>query len=318
MSTNFDASMRRGMTRGSSSLLNLKSAEEVRLNVSIKQQREIRSLYKRLAQQAQEQAEKLKSKNNISSVLRQEYLNKLANQLTDANDEADQEIDQIIRSSMKTTAQGVVDAQRKFLSKIGMFGIEGAFSHVPNQIVTSIATGNIYDDNWSLSAAIWGMSKKTHKDIDKIIAEGVALNKSAYDIAKDLERYVNPLARKEWDWSKVYPGTNRVIDYNAQRLARTMVAHAYQQSLEKTCEKNPFVTGYKWVSANSDRTCELCKERDGKIYEKGDLPLDHPNGLCTFIAVIPDSMTDISNRLADWAKGKSDSALDEFAKSLKK
>ena len=235
-----------------------------------------------------------------------------------ASDEVGQEIDRVIRSSMKTTAQGVVDAQRKFLSKIGMFGIEGAFSHVPNQIVTSIATGNIYDDNWTLSAAIWGMSKKTHKDIDKIIAEGVALNKSAYDIAKDLERYVNPAARKEWDWSKVYPGTNRVIDYNAQRLARTLVAHAYQQSLERTCEKNPFVTGYKWVSANSDRTCELCKERDGQIYEKGDLPLDHPNGLCTFIAVIPDSMTDISNRLADWAKGKSDSALDEFAKSFRK
>lgn len=318
MSTNFDVSMRRGMTRGSSSLLNLKSAEEVRLNVSIKQQREIRSMYKRLAQQAREQAEKLKSKDNISSVLRQEYLNKLANQLTDASDEVGQEIDRVIRSGMKTTAQGVVDAQRKFLSKIGMSGIEDAFSHVPNQIVTSIATGNIYDDNWTLSAAIWGMSKKTHKDIDKIIAEGVALNKSAYDIAKDLEKYVNPAARKEWDWSKVYPGTNRVIDYNAQRLARTLVAHAYQQSLERTCEKNPFVTGYKWVSANSDRTCELCKERDGQIYAKGDLPLDHPNGLCTFIAVIPDSMTDISNRLADWVKGKSDSALDEFAKSLRK
>lgn len=318
MSTNFDVSMRRGMTRGSSSLLNLKSAEEVRLNVSIKQQKEIRDMYKQLAQQAREQAEKLNGKDNISSTLRQEYLNKLAGQLTDASDEVNQKINRVIRSNMNATAQGVVDAQRKFLSKIGMFGAEGAFSYVPNEIVTSIATGNIYDDNWSLSAAIWGMSKKTHRDIDKIIAEGVALNKSAYDIAKDLERYVNPLARKEWNWSKVYPGTNRVIDYNAQRLARTLVAHAYQQSLEKTCEKNPFVTGYKWVSANSDRTCELCKERDGQIYAKGDLPLDHPNGLCTFIAVIPDSMMDISNRLADWVKGKSDSALDEFAKSLKK
>lgn len=306
------------MTRGSSSLLNLKSAEEVRLNVSIKQQKEIRDMYKQLAQQAREQAEKLNGKDNISSTLRQEYLNQLAGQLIDASDEVNQKINRVIRSSMNATAQGVVDAQRKFLSKIGMFGAEGAFSYVPNEIVTNIATGNIYDNNWSLSAAIWGMSKKTHRDIDKIIAEGVALNKSAYDIAKDLERYVNPLARKEWDWSKVYPGTNRVIDYNAQRLARTLVAHAYQQSLEKTCEKNPFVTGYKWVSANSDRTCELCKERDGQIYAKGDLPLDHPNGICTFLAVIPDSMMDISNRLADWVKGKSDSALDEFAKSLRK
>ena len=120
-----------------------------------------------------------------------------------------------------------------------------------------------------------------------------------------------------WDWSKVYPGTAKKVDYSAQRLARTMVSHAYQQSFVKTTQKNPFVTKYKWVSSGGARMCEICAARDGVEYSKTDLPLDHPNGMCTFIAVIEDSMTDIADRIADWALGGSDPELDTFARTLR-
>lgn len=159
-------------------------------------------------------------------------------------------------------------------------------------------------------------TKKAQQDINSIIAKGIAENKSSYDIAKDLEKYVNPSAKKDWDWSKVYPGTNKKVDYNAQRLARTMVSHAYQYSFVQTTKHNPFVEDYIWRSAGSERTCEICAERNGKHYAKDKLPLDHPNGLCTFIANTPDNMEDIADRLADWAHGKSDPELDEFVKSL--
>ena len=69
--------------------------------------------------------------------------------------------------------------------------------------------------------------KNTQGDIQYIVAQGIASQKSAFDIAKDLEKYVDPSAKKDWAWSKVYPGTKKVVDYNAQRLARTMVSHAY-------------------------------------------------------------------------------------------
>ena len=148
------------------------------------------------------------------------------------------------------------------------------------------------------------------------MAAGVAANKSAYEIAKDLEQYVNPNAKKEWDWSKVYPGTTKKVDYNAQRLARTMVSHAYQQSLLATTKHNPFVTGYRWRSAHVSRTCELCNERDGQVYSADDLPLDHPNGMCTFLVELSGSLTDVADRLGNWVNGAEDPELDNWYKSM--
>ena len=141
------------------------------------------------------------------------------------------------------------------------------------------------------------------------------MNKSAFDIAKDLEEYVDPKAKKSWDWKKVYPGVSSKIDYSAQRLARTMPAHAYQQSLEATVKNNPFIDGYIWHSGTGKRTCEICRERDGKFFAKGKLPMDHPNGRCTFITK-GQSMMDISDRLADWVNGKSDKGIDKYMEDL--
>lgn len=302
-----------GNVRGS--FLTFKSADEIRLNTTANQEKKIVQLYKKLAEQAKKQAEALKGKDNVSSILRQSYLNKLAEQLANASEALTKDLESTIKSSMKTVAEGVVKDQQGFLKQIGIQGFESAFSHVPTQIVQNVANGNLYSGDWTLSKAIWGVSKKTSNDINRIVAEGIAANKSSYDIAKDLEKYVNPSAVKPWDWGKVYPGTNKVVDYNAQRLARTMVSHAYQQSIVNTCNPNPFVTGIKWVASNSDRVCKLCRERDGTIYPKDDVPLDHPNGMCTFVAAIP-SMKDVADRIADWYDGNPDPALDKFAEYL--
>lgn len=305
----------KGMT-GGTGLLDLKNAEEIRLNTTIEQQKNIQRLYNKLAREARRQANALKGKDGISDALRKSYLNELSKQLTQASNSIGKEIEASIKNAMKTTAQGVVIDQRAFLNKIGMPNVSSAFSHVPRDIVEAVANGNIYRGDWSLSKAIWGMSKKTADDINTIIAEGIAQNKSTYDIAKDLEKYVSPTAKKPFDWGKVYPNTAKRIDYNAQRLSRTMVSHAYQQSLVNTCNKNPFVTGFRWRSAHTNRTCEICNERDGTVYPKDDLPLDHPNGMCTFIAVIPKSSDDIVDRLASWVNGTPDSALDSFAADI--
>ena len=56
-------------------------------------------------------------------------------------------------------------------------------------------------------------------------------------------------------------------------------------------------------------------EMDGRIFEKDDLPLDHPNGMCTMEPVIDDNYLD---RLANWITNPegSDPELDEFAKNF--
>lgn len=297
-----------------SNKLSLQYAEERRIKLTKLQQRQIQRLYENAAKEVAKQAEK--APRVPSDALRKQYLNQLQKQLNEKLDKIRGEIESAVKDNMKKTAEAVVGDNIDFLKEVGM-PIQGAFSHVPDEVVRAVATGQLYEGKWSLSRAIWKNTKRTQKDVQSVIAQGIAQNKSAYEIAKDLEKYVDPSAKKDWDWSKVYPGTAKKVDYSAQRLARTMVSHAYQQSFVKTTQKNPFVTKYKWVSAGGARTCEICAERDGVEYSKTDLPLDHPNGMCTFIAVIEDSMTDIADRIADWALGSSDPELDLFARTLR-
>lgn len=289
--------------------LDLTSAERVRAQITSQQEKDICNLYRRAVRAINQETKKLP--NTTSGVLRAMYLNKLKGQINEQLNLLGSDLESLIEGNMKSAAEAVVMDNLSFLTYVDM-PIEGAFSHVSRDVIESIITGRIYQGNWSLSKAIWKGTQKSQRDISKIIAQGVAQNKSTYEIAKDLEKYVNPSARKDWAWNKVYPGTAKVVDYNAQRLARTMVSHAYQQAFIRTTQPNPFVSQYKWLSSNSSRVCELCNSRDGKFFPKDELPLDHPNGMCTFVAVMPDSLVTIADRIADWAQGKPDPELDKY------
>lgn len=293
--------------------LDFSSAEKERVKLTKAQEKQIKELYENVSKQIAKEAEKIPD--TVSGALRQQYLHNLQRQVNDELRKISSQVEDSVKGNMKKTAEAVVDDNIDFLKAVGM-PVEGAFSRVPDDVVRAVATGQVYEGKWSLSRALWKNTQRTQKDVESVVAQGIAQNKSAYAIAKDLEKYVDPNARKDWNWSKVYPGTARKVDYNAQRLARTLVSHAYQQSFVKTTQKNPFVTKYKWVSAGGARTCEICAGRDGQYYSKTDLPLDHPNGMCTYIAVIEDSMVDIADRIADWANGKPDPELDAWAKDL--
>lgn len=293
----------------------LSDAERIRAELTKAQEDEISMLYRKVYLDVRKQMLAIPKDGTVSQQIERQYLDKLHKQLDEAYKSLGIGLEKQLKKGAKKAAQGVVESSKKMTNKLG-FEIEGAYSFVPKDIVNALVTGKVYRGDWSLSGAIWSDINKKQLDISKIIAEGLAANKSAYDIAKDLEKYVDPKAKKEWDWSKVYPGTSKKVDYNAQRLARTMVSHAYQQSLERVCKNNPFVTGYIWQSAHSGRVCPLCRDRNGTFFKKGDLPLDHPNGMCTFIASIQGSMNDVADRLADWVQGNSDPELDKWVSDL--
>lgn len=292
--------------------LNLHSSTYKRFTITKKAQGEIENFYLQMAKKAEQTAKKLDGTTWSSTLQAQQY-EKLAEELKKQATEVGQYVKGTVQSSAQEAADAVWgDATEGFLGSFG-FDLDKSYMNAPPDIIGSLLQGKVYKSDWSLASSIWGDTKKTQHDIETIVAQGVALNKSAYDIARDLEKYVNPSARKDWDWSKVYPGTKRQVDYNAQRLARTMVAHAYQQSLERACAKNPFVDGYVWLASNSSRVCPICADRNGKFFKKGELPLDHPNGMCTFEAAISKSMNEIADDLAAWAKGESSNkALDAW------
>lgn len=293
----------------------LSDAERIRAELTKAQEDEISMLYRKVYLDVRKQMLAIPKDGTVSQQIERQYLDKLHKQLDEAYKSLGIGLEKQLKKDAKKAAESTMQESKKLVKKAG-FKFEGLNSKVPKDVVNFLVTGKLYGGNWSLSGAIWADIKNKQADISKVIAEGVSANKSAYSIAKDLEKYVDPSAKKEWDWNRVYPGTAKKVEYNSQRLARTMISHAYQQSLERTCKNNPFVTGYIWQSAHSGRVCPLCRERNGTFFKKGDLPLDHPNGMCTFIAKIDGSMMDISNRLANWATGGDDPALDKWMADL--
>ena len=293
----------------------LGNAEKLRDRLTKEQEQEIANTYKQVADKVKKKLKSIPNNGTATSALKKQQLQQLKKLLDSEYKSMRDKIGKQIEQKAKETTQGPINAAKEFAKKLGFVKLEGSYASVPNDVISSIVTGQVYDGDWSLSSALWKDVQHKQKDINKVIADGVSMNKSAFDIAKDLEEYVDPKAKKSWDWKKVYPGVSSKIDYSAQRLARTMPAHAYQQSLEATVKNNPFIDGYIWHSGTGKRTCEICRERDGKFFAKGKLPMDHPNGRCTFITK-GQSMMDISDRLADWVNGKSDKGIDKYMEDL--
>ena len=291
-------------------------AEAKKQLLSYKSAKRITSMYKNLAEQMAKDLESLpKDSPYISDSIKRMYLENYIAAFDSEISRLSENTGNRIKEDMTEMSNIIVNANKDWMNQFGMDTTK-AFSTVPTDVVNQILEGKIYKGNWDFSSSIWGTEQKVRKDLREVIAKGVAAQKSTYDIAKDLEKYVDPSAKKDWNWSKVYPGTSKKVDYNAQRLARTMIQHTYQQTLRETCKNNPFIQGFIWRSAFTERTCEECADRDGLFFQTGSEPLDHPNGLCWLEPSMEKSMTEIADEIADWALGKENPALDKWVQSI--
>ena len=287
----------------------LKNAEQVRVTTTMVQQKKIKQMYENLYQEVTKQISKMGKEN-----IKKQNLIILQRDIGNAISQMNKDIQDGIVRDMRIVSNAVVEDTRTFLKQMGFKDkdIHNAFQFVPDEIIREIANGNVYQDNWRLSEAIWGYNKQTQYNLNRIISIGTKQGKSAYEIALDLEKYVEPSvskpSRRIYSWRYDKSG-NKVkdsfyfgkVDYNAQRLARTLISHAYQQSFMRVNEKDPFVVGYRLLTSNfHGRVCEICRSREGRVFKKDELPLDHPNGMCTFEAVIPQSMTEIARQIGQW------------------
>ena len=296
-------------------------AQNKKLKLAKKQEKQIKQIYNDMYIKVSKKLSKVNP-----NTLSERYLEELKNELEKEIRTIHRQVGKIINKNIEKSSELANNVQLDFFMSINsQYNLNmkdtfsSMFSKIPKDAMNEILFGKAYKDCKGLSERIWEYTKKFNKDIDYIIAEGIANKKSTYEIAKDLERYVNPDAVKDWEWSKVYPRTNKKVDYNAQRLARTAVNHAFQQAQKRSCEKNPYVEGIRWVSSNiHGRTCELCRERDNQVFSVKDVPLDHPNGLCTTVPEIPMSFEEIGTELRSWIDGASISKLDKWFKEYSK
>lgn len=340
-------------------LFNLRNAEQVRVSQTAKMQKKIKQMYTELAKEIHD-----KIKTMPAGSMRRSQLILLERDMEQRVRTISSDITNGITESMLVTANVIVEDTRDFLKRMGYRSVDysAAFLYVPDMVVRNISNGAIYEKGWTLSSAIWGHTKQFNEKLSDIVARGAAQGKGAIDIAKDLESYVNTARRTEsriirswayrrdengnWIYEKNKDGTVKVdangnpvrkkfsetynpgkVDYNAQRLARTMISHAYQQSFEIVNRHDPFVIGYRWLTSDfHGRVCEICRERaetnhhglgEG-VFPKDDLPLDHPNGMCTFEAVFSDDMDTISDRIIRWYESElgTDPELDRYAEDF--
>lgn len=255
-----------------------KDAWEARDSITKRQEREIRKLYNQWARELREQANQLSKIGTPNSANQSRDMAQLYYKLRSASKQLTAEINTSIKENVEYMSNVVVRCNKRWLHNLGFtnISIDTKFSFVKDMVVRNIITGNIYTTGYSLSSRLWDIEKNTMKDIYSIVAKGIAQNMTVYDISKMLEKYVKP--------DKRVPSSmgvhQQVTDYNAQRLARTLIQHAYQQTLVALTKDNPYVNGYIW-HADGPHSCELCESRDGRIYSAEDLPLDHPNGMCS-------------------------------------
>lgn len=299
-------------------------SEQIKNNIIEKQKEEIGLLYSKWAYDLDKKANYYKYKTTPSSWVMENQIKALQNQLKETSINVVDEAFGIIEGNMYLISKAVVKDAVDWAKQLGFDAGGIAFSNVPDYSVRNIITGNIYESGWSLSQRIWGIQEQTYKEAYSLVAQGIAQNASIYEICKTLEQYVRPEAAKqwnplikmkntrtgEWEYKRIY---KKKVDYNAQRLARTLAQHTYQQTFANVNKENPFVLKYLW-QANGSRPCELCQDRDGQEFDKDSLPLDHPNGMCT---MVPVTMSDsqIIDSLADWVSSEDGKypEIDNFA-----
>ena len=293
-------------------LLTMKDAELARDAITKEQTQHISQLYKEWAKEIGEQAKYYSQKTTASSSFSERYMIELRKQMNQNSKLVANEIYSSTKGSLLQVSDAVVRSNVDWMKSIGFGGGSAALSYIPNDTVTRLVTGQIYDSGWSLSKAIWSDNQKTLQDIYTIMAKGTAEQLSVYEIAKQLESYVDPSKALAWNYARgdgvhIY---KKQVDYNAQRLVRTLAQHAYQQSMVSAAANNPFMQAFVWHS-NGPAVCPLCADMNGQVFKKNDVPFDHPNGMCTLEPVID---PDMESKLAAWVKDEGDfPEIDKFA-----
>lgn len=288
----------------------VRAAELKRLQVTEAERKKISKIFQDVAKDYGKQISS-RSSRNINS----DYLLGYAKELKANSRYIYADVQKAIKAGCYNTARAVTGAQMQFWGNINPTiynRVADTMTQIPISVVNEISSGQLYKDGRGLSSRLWRCAQAYERDIDYIIERGIIERKPALELAYDLEKYLNPGVEKPWEWRKVYPGSNKIVDYSAQRLARTSVTHAYQMAFVRSTKDNPFIVSYQWHASNSGRVCPLCEARDGKIYKKDEVPLDHPNGMCTISAVIEKSYNEIADDIADWVNGGKNPGLDKW------
>lgn len=277
----------------------LRDAVEARNSLTKRQEKDIRKLYNQWAREARREAESLKGVEG--TINEQRRLAELYYQLRSGSLQLSAEINNLVSSNANEMGNIVARVNQRWLKSLGFTedSINRKMSPAKDMAIRNILTGNLYEQKIPISSRIWNLADSNLQDMYTIIAKGIAQEQSMEHIARQLEKYLMPGKSVGWTTQivdqngvqRILSIHNNTVDYRAQRLARTVVQHSYQQVLVGLTRNNPFVLGYLW-HAEGANACQICLDRDGQFYTASELPLDHPNGQCEMEVVIDNGIAD--------------------------
>lgn len=296
----------------------------------------IRQIYIRAAARLEKQAEGAKDE-SLTRRWQEDYSRSVRREI----DRMNREIEAAVTSGLDRSARIRADGAAEYLERAaGMAGLRlsdsftDVLSHCRTDALEALIGGRMYTDGRILSQRIWSAAGRLQGGIEEIIAQGIAQQQSTYQIARALEAYVNPKAACPVDWRSLYPDTpfEMKVDYNATRLARTAINHAYWQTGINAAEANPFCKAMHWElsDAHYERQVAHWGEDECDIYARhdeglgrgnfpiGKLPRPHPNCLCIQYEVLPEP-EEAAARFRAWMDGAKDDELEQgFAQFVQK
>lgn len=160
-------------------------------------------------------------------------------------------------------------------------------------------------NGYQLSERIWRAGNRTRDKIDALITEAFREGWGALELSRKLEQFLLP-TRASLRTNRPY-GSDASLD--AMRLARTEIARAANHASFISAYLNPYVDRIDVArSPNGSRECPICplhatlgfggeRLREPYSIHAADLPIYHPNCMCTAVGVVADSPSTVTMRL---------------------
>ncbi|KOR24184.1 hypothetical protein [Clostridium sp. L74] len=257
------------------------------------------------------------------------YLNELDKSINRYVLEVRNNLSKFIKDGIETSSQIASAVQLSYLDNIAptqniKSSFNKMFAQLSNNTVKQFISGNYYADGKTLDQRIWNLTKRNAADIDRIIKINAAAGTNARDLAKEINKYINP--KKKMKIHKRIPGINKSISYQAQRLARTSLTHISTETYIQGSKMNPFNIGLKWnlspshyerqVARHGEDICDEYATQDNYdlgsgIYPADKYPTAHPNCICYPIQEnIP--VEKARDELIAWINGENNPKLDKW------
>lgn len=163
--------------------------------------------------------------------------------------------------------------------------IEVHFGHVAQAAVERVAA-RVYGDGLALSDRLWSLDETLRRTVADTLVQGIAEQLSASNLA---DRLLAALSQ---------PG-QETPRYLAMRIARTEINNAHREASvmaatdPRTGQTRDYLLGMRWNLSLSHVVPDICDlwaahdSGDGPgIYAAGDVPVDHPHGLCYVTPVL--------------------------------